>query len=413
MTSQQLPQGVADLYAQDYEIKQSLIDRLKKLLSSYGCQPIQTPTFEYYDLFMNVPGTMDTDQMIKLVDHDGKVLVLRPDATVPIARMAAQSNSRAPSLNKLFYVTNIFRMESGESDKTSRSFTQVGVECFDDAHPLNDVEIVVLAIELLKETGMDHVQLELGQAGFFKALLQESNLEEDKQQLIQQKVNEKNEYELSRLLQSLQIEEWVKDQLVQLINLFGEPDDVLSKVEDFKMNHGMNQSIKRLTELVNQLKRLGYEQYISVDLGLVNHLNYYTETMFQGYIEGYGKPIIQGGRYDQLTKYFDLKTSAIGFGIYVDDLINIVKMQSRLPIELPKQVTIVTDYETFPEAMRLAYDLRQEGLVVSMAYDQINGENVEILVELPEQTVTIEGDRVHFNSVAELVTKVGWTNGNH
>ncbi|WP_054754826.1 ATP phosphoribosyltransferase regulatory subunit [Piscibacillus salipiscarius] len=106
----QLPQGVADLYSNDYEKKEYVTDQINRVTKLHGFKPIQTPTFEYYDLFMNMPGTMDTDQMIKLIDHDGKILVLRPDATIPIARMVA--NSKDPvKFEKLSYVTNIFRMQ--------------------------------------------------------------------------------------------------------------------------------------------------------------------------------------------------------------------------------------------------------------------------------------------------------------
>ena len=131
--TQQLPKGVADLFSQDYQLKQQVIEDLKQLNRQYGFRQIQTPTFEYYDLFINLPGTMDTDQMIKMVDHDGKILVLRPDATIPITRMVASSYNDDHPESKLSYVTNIFRMENGESDVFSRSFMQVGVEHFGKA----------------------------------------------------------------------------------------------------------------------------------------------------------------------------------------------------------------------------------------------------------------------------------------
>ncbi|MDV2583414.1 ATP phosphoribosyltransferase regulatory subunit [Alkalibacillus haloalkaliphilus] len=410
--SQQLPQGVTDLYADDYELKQALTGQLQHVISSYGYQPIQTPTFEYYDLFMNVPGTMNSDQMIKLIDRDGKVLVLRPDATVPIARMVAQSQSEVETYNKFLYVTNIFRMESGESDRSSRSFSQVGVEWFDHAHPLNDIEMIVMAIESLKQSGLKNIQLELGQAGFFQSLLQEAGLTKEQQLVVQQKVDEKNEYELSRLLTQYQVNDQIKNQLIQLPSLFGSPNYVITEAEKIAVNRGMKQSLKRLVELVNQLEQLGYAHYISIDLGLVNHLNYYSGTMFQGYIEGYGKPIIQGGRYDQLTKYFDLETSAIGFGIYLDDLISIVKKQQSFKTSQLETVDVVTEEKDFVKAMEFAQELRGKGVVVNMHYenDSTTGDHV---IFLSEKKVEIKGETFTFTTVEDFLTKAGFKNGNN
>ncbi|MDQ0352187.1 ATP phosphoribosyltransferase regulatory subunit [Alkalibacillus filiformis] len=410
--SQQLPQGVTDLYAHDYELKQALTGQLQHVLSSYGYQPIQTPTFEYYDLFMSVPGTMDSDQMIKLIDRDGKVLVLRPDATVPIARMVAQSRSEVETYNKFLYVTNIFRMESGESDRSSRSFSQVGVEWFDDAHPLNDIEMIVMAIESLKQSGLRSIQLELGQAGFFQSLLQEAGLTKEQQMVVQQKVDEKNEYELSRLLTQYQVDDQIKNQLIQIPNLFGSPNSVFAEAEKIAINRGMKQSLKRLKELVNQLEQLGYEHYISIDLGLVNHLNYYTGTMFQGYIQGYGKPIIQGGRYDQLTKHFDLETSAIGFGIYLDDLISIVKKQQSFETSQSEIVDVVTEEKDFVKAMEVARDLREKGVVVNMHYENDSNTGDQVIY-LSENIVDIKGETFNFTTVENFLMKAGFMNGNN
>ncbi|MET3683925.1 ATP phosphoribosyltransferase regulatory subunit [Alkalibacillus flavidus] len=409
--NQPLPQGVTDLYAQEYELKQTIIDRLKQLYHHYGCQPIQTPTFEYYDLFMNIPGTMNDDQMIKLIDTDGKVLVLRPDATVPIARMASQAKSDMPLLNKMYYVTNIFRMESGESDRTSRSFSQVGVEWFDDGRELNDIEMVILAVDTLKQIEVSDIQLELGQAGFFRALMDEAQLDAETEALIQAKLEAKNEYELSDLLESLQVSDEVKQALLRLPHLFGEANHVLKDAKSVAINDQMAKALDQLTGLVEHLTELGYADYISIDLGLVNHLNYYTGVMFQGYVEGYGKPVIQGGRYDQLMTYFNLESSAIGFGVYIDDLLRIVKQQQTLQLEEPNQAVILTNHTTTKEAFSLAQSLRQNQIVTSIAYEDDVVDESSIIIDIVSKTVNINGDKQPFETIDQVLTKVGITYG--
>ncbi|WP_188207823.1 ATP phosphoribosyltransferase regulatory subunit [Alkalibacillus aidingensis] len=406
MSGQQLPRGVSDLYTDDYHLKESLINNYKRLLNTYGYNPIQTPTFEFYDLFMNVPGTMDADQMIKLIDPDGKVLVLRPDATVPIARMVSQSQL---DVKKFCYVTNIFRMESSESDRTSRSFSQVGVEWFDHAHPLHDVEMISLAIEMLKQSGIERIQLEIGQASFFKSLLKSAQLPPSEEQEIQKKVEAKNGYELKAYLNTLEIDEDIYQVLLAIPNLFGSPKTVLTEAKRLVLNDEMRQAVEKLDSLVKQLHRLGYEQYVSLDLGLINHLNYYTGVMFQAYVEGYGKPIIQGGRYDELTKYFDLKTSAIGFGLYVDDLMTILKQQNRADIEANQSITISTSEKELKEAMDLAMSLRAKGVVVNMVYAPLNAEISGDLIDFTSKSYRLNcgTNQGSFNSVIDLQKKVG------
>ncbi|PKR77041.1 ATP phosphoribosyltransferase regulatory subunit [Halalkalibacillus sediminis] len=409
---QQLPKGVADLYSQDYQLKQQVIEKLNQLNQQYGFKQIQTPTFEYYDLFVSMPGTMDTDQMIKMVDHDGKILVLRPDATIPITRMVASSDQAEHPESKLSYVTNIFRMENGESDVFSRSFAQVGVEHFGKASVEADVEMIALAIESFKKVGMNRFQLDIGQANYFKALIGEADLSTEKQLMVQEKIEQKNLPELKQLLEDLQLDEEITKVLLQLPQLFGTSEAVLKKADELAINQEMKEAVRYLTDVYSLLDQLGYGSFISIDLGLINHLNYYTGVVFQGFIHDFGKPVIQGGRYDDLTQYFGMNQDAIGFGVYVDDLIAALKSQGITEEQSSTKLQVHAD--EWVEGFKVARELRQRGFEVHITGENQSSEDV-VSIDINKSTVQIpsSGEQVTYTDIEDLVKKVGSTYGSN
>ena len=322
--SQLVPKGVNDLHAEDFEIKEQTIFQLKKLFKKYEYKQIQTPVFEYYDLFHEIEGILNKDQMIKLIDTDGKILVLRPDATIPIARMVAQNYKNAAPLQRFSYVTSIFRMNEDLQNIQSREFTQAGVELFGKNGVEADVEIISLAIQSLHEVGVSSFTIDIGQANFFKKLVDQIDLPVEEMNGIQRLIEYKNFAELKRTVDKLDINEELKTALRTIPTLYGEPEDVFRRAFQIANNREMKEEIQHLKVVFETLVAKGYKRYLSLDLGLINHLNYYTSIVFQGFITGYGSPILLGGRYDNLTKQFGYDTKAIGFAIYVDRLIEAI-----------------------------------------------------------------------------------------
>jgi len=315
-----IPKGFEDLQATEIEIKEEITQTLKQLFKRNGYMQVQTPIFEYYDLFTKIEGTINKNQMIKLIDSDGKVLVLRPDATIPIARMVATNFRDSNKMYKFSYVTSIFRLRDENRRIPSREFTQAGVEWFGKGGPEEDAEIIKLAIQSLLLLGVNHFKVDLGQAKFYKTLIDQIELDQEEMISIQRLIENKNVTELEAKILDLELEESYKKALLTIPLLYGKPENVLISAKNICLNDEMFAEILRLEQVFNILKDEGYEKYLSIDLGLINHLNYYTSIIFQAYVDGYGKPVIIGGRYDQLTNLFGYASKAIGFGIYLDDL---------------------------------------------------------------------------------------------
>ncbi|QHS24084.1 ATP phosphoribosyltransferase regulatory subunit [Virgibacillus sp. MSP4-1] len=324
--SKRIPEGVSDLDSAALEKKETLISTLKQLYRQNGYRQVQTPIFEYYDLFLSIKGTIAKEKMIKLIDRDGSILVLRPDATLPIARMVATNyQSQDDSDIRLSYFTNIFRMNDREQDLQNRELTQAGIELFGRSDVRADVEVIKLAIHSLKELGFEDFKMDLGQANYFKELVNLSTITEEQLQEIRTRIENKNVSELQKILADIDVDAALKEAIQSMPLLYGEPEAVLEKAEKLALNEEMKRELDRLRQVYQELSKEGYRHYVSLDLGLINHLNYYTGIIFQGFIKNFGKPVVLGGRYDQLTEQFGADLPATGFGFYLDDLLHVMK----------------------------------------------------------------------------------------
>lgn len=359
-----IPEGVEDTSSNQYEIKENLIMKIKGIYKKYGYRQILTPSFEYYDLFSSVEGTINKDEMFKFIDNSGKILVLRPDATVPIARLAAASYRNHKCYLKFCYVTNIFRVNNEQSGQ-KREFTQAGVEYLGSDSKESDGEVIALGIETLLKCGISDFKIDLGQAGYFKGLVKEFGISEDEEELIRKLIEDKNFTELNGLLKDLNISDTLKSTILKIPYLYGTPEKVLEEAKGLVCNEDMNASLDNLIQVYEILKDYGYEKYISVDLGLVNHIHYYTGILFKGYVSNYGKPVLSGGRYDNLTQQYGYFMPATGFGLNIDELMEVMEMN-----KISDETVCYTDYlvlyndDNRKDALGLASELREKGFIV-------------------------------------------------
>jgi len=247
MNSKQLiPNGVEDIHSNEYHRKEHIITIIKNLYKSFGYRQIQTPTFEYYDLFYGIEGTIDLDEMIKMIDENGKILVLRPDVTTPIARMVA-TNYRSSSENlKFSYITNVFRMNDGNNGG-KREFTQAGVEYLGNNKVEADGEVITLAIRSLLNCGVKDIKIDIGQICFFKGLLKELNICSQEEKIIRKLVERKNYPELEKLIKGIKAKQEVKEALLKMPFLYGKPKDVLKVAKEFIFNDRISEAIQNLS----------------------------------------------------------------------------------------------------------------------------------------------------------------------
>ncbi|GGJ90489.1 ATP phosphoribosyltransferase regulatory subunit [Lentibacillus kapialis] len=344
----------------DYQLQSNLVTAIKKRFRTYGYLETGTSTFQNYDMYTSMIGTVRKHNMIKTIDPSGDVLVLRPDMTIPIARQMA--NEKTP-YRRLFYVQSVFRQLKDET--SPKEFTQAGVECFGENTPENDAETIALSVHILQDLQFNQFKIEIGHAGFFKDLINELPLSPGELEKLQELIQSKNLVEIRPFLESLSVEEPIIKAIESIPLLYGDPLIVIEKASTITMNSKMKQTIAYLKKVYALLEDYGIENAIVFDLGLINHMDYYSGVIFQGYITGYSKPVLMGGRYNGLAEQFGADIPAIGFGCIIDHLLNAKK--ETTPIEqLDETIELVIYYDISRSTVALsaANRLRNAGYQV-------------------------------------------------
>ncbi|WP_010651824.1 ATP phosphoribosyltransferase regulatory subunit [Oceanobacillus massiliensis] len=342
---------------EDFQMRDDLITTLKKRFTTYGYKQVRTSTLEFYDMYSDITGTINKDEMVKVIDTSGKVLVLRPDVTIPITRITA-ANQNSNALNqRLFYVLDVFRQTGGTPNQ--KESTQAGVEFFGENTPEIDSEVIMLAIHTLKDLGFKNFKIEIGHAGFFKDLIQQASLTEQELELLQNLIQSKNMAEIEIFLDGLSIDSEWKSAIETIPMLYGEPATVIQQAEKIIRSSKMQHVLHNLIDVYEVLKDYGVNDDVIFNLGLINNMDYYTGVIFQGFVGKVGQPVLMGGRYDHLGEQFNHAMPAIGFAFEVDYLLQAIRQQG-LSEPSSQSVDIIIYYtkEKQREALIAAYKLR-------------------------------------------------------
>lgn len=366
------PEGVRDLLPKECSKKNEIERRIEYLFNRYGFYNIQTPTFEYYDVFSENKYSIQQKHMYKFFDREGAILALRPDMTPPIARIGATTLKEEIKPIRLCYIGNAFRYNESLQGKT-REFSQAGVELLGINSDEADGEVIALAINSLLSTGLNDFQIDLGQVEFFKGILQEAGLNEEEGEELRQLIESKDFIGVEELIEQFELDLNLKQLFLDLPKLCG-PIEIIEKTKARTENCRAKAAIEKLENVYSILCDYGVEKYVSFDLGMVNRINYYTGIIFRGYTFGTGFSILDGGRYDKLLGEFGKDCPAVGFGIMVDPLINAINRQK---IDIPTwkvDTLLVYNKEGRKQALMTADILRKEGVYIE---NSLLGEDIE------------------------------------
>lgn len=351
------PEGVRDIYGLEYARKLEVEELLHNSFKSFGYQDIQTPTFEFFDVFSKEIGTTPSKELYKFFDKEGNTLVLRPDFTPSIARCAAKYFMEEVLPVRFCYSGNTFTNTSNLQGKL-KEVTQMGVEFVGDGSVQADAEAIALAVEALKKAGLKEFQISIGDVEYFRGLCREAGLSEETETALRDFISEKNYFGAEDLLLEEKIEEKYRRSLLQVTELFGSYE-AISEAKKLINNPVSREALERLEKLYEVLKQYGVEKYITFDLGLLSKYHYYTGIIFKAYTYGIGDAIVKGGRYDKLLHHFGKEAPAIGFVIVVDDVLEALSRQSiKVDIET-EDTLIIYDEKHYEEALQMALELRQ------------------------------------------------------
>lgn len=320
------PEGVRDIYNGECRQKLFMQRKLHRVFEKYGYEDIETPTFEYFDVFSKEVGTTPSRDLYKFFDREGNTLVLRPDFTPSIARAAAMYFEEKDMPVRLCYQGNIFINNSSYQGRLKES-TQMGIEFIGDSAVEADVEVVSMVIELLLEAGLTEFQISMGQVDFFKALIEEAAMDQATTETLCTLISNKNFFGVEELLDGLTLRPGLKEAFLQLPQLFGNTE-VLKRARELANNGRARDAIRRLSSIQTLLEEKGYDKYISFDFGMLSKYQYYTGIIFHAYTYGTGEAIAKGGRYDNLMAHFGKPEPAVGFGLAMEQLMSALSRQN-------------------------------------------------------------------------------------
>ncbi len=354
------PEGVRDIYGIEYQKKMILEERLQKVLHLYGYQDIQTPTFEYFDVFGKEIGTLPSRELYKFFDKEGNTLVLRPDITPSIARVVTTLFEREADMPvRVCYKGNTFVNHSNYQGRL-RETTQLGAELIGVDTPEADAEMIVMAIESLKESGLHDFQINIGDVDFFEGLIREAYLDEEHESLLRELIQNRNFFGVEELLESVHAKITTKTAFQILPELLGGLE-ILKEAKKIALNFTVLESVKRLEAIYEILISYGVEKYVTFDLSMSGTHGYYTGIIFKGYTYGTGDAIVKGGRYDNLLEKFGKQSPSVGFVIVVDELLNAFSRQKLEIVCESRNTFILYDETRRHEAIILAKDFRTKG----------------------------------------------------
>ena len=312
------PEGTKDLLFQECEAQRKIIEKLRGTFEERGYHEVITPGFEFYDVFSSNSMYFPQESMYKLIDHKGRLLAMRPDSTIPIARLTATKLKGHALPIRLYYAQRIFRQQP-ELRGRSSEIMQMGIELVGLSSFESDIEILTTGMKALSSCCVDDFRIELGHIGIYKLLMDNLNATLEQKESIHSLISHKNYAGLSDILEYFP-ESQTAAILKELPKLFG-GREALDKAREL-----FNGYDSELLDMLTYLERIFqglvelHLDKVMIDFGLIHQADYYSSLIFRGYISSAGEPVLSGGRYDELFKDFGESLPATGFGINVDQL---------------------------------------------------------------------------------------------
>jgi len=337
-----LPEGVRDLLFADTAAFRRMETALQATWSAWGYREIHLPTFEYADTLATDVGSEMDAELYRFFDRQGRTLALRPDMTIPTARVVGTRLYDQPMPLRLAYTGSVFRYEPPRAGR-QHEFGQAGVELIGAGGTVADAEVVALAAAALQAVGLPEFGITLGHVGFFRGLLAGLALPERLTARLQEAVARKAEAELVRLLADAPALPPVARQAVLALPRLTGSAAVLRDAEAVCLNATMMNALADLRSMAALLDAYGVSDFVTYDLAEVRDLGYYTGITFEGFAPGLGFGLISGGRYDDLIGHFGPPCPAVGWALTLDRLLLAREMQGIVEPEPRADVLLAAE----------------------------------------------------------------------
>ena len=310
--------------------------RTRLLFEREGFRQYHMGRFEEYGLYQENRRFLASDQVITFTDLDGRLLALKPDVTLSIAKNARVEEG---GCGRYYYAENVYR--PSQESHTFREISQMGLECIGAVDGAVTAQAVSLAVRSLALTGRDFV-VELSHMGFVTGLFDAVGAPEAVRPRLLTCVRDRNIHELQKAAEAAGLSRQGTEALCRLPALAGEWETVLASAEPLALNAPRGGALEELRKLCETLEERGETERVRLDLSLANDMDYYNGLVLQGYLTGLPRAVLKGGRYDPLAAQFRPGARAVGFALYLDELDRLAEPspekagEAMLNVALPK-----------------------------------------------------------------------------
>jgi len=360
----QRPRGTRDLFGEELGSIHHVTSVMDNVFKRYGYAEVETPIFEHLELFTKKSGANVVKQLYTFQDKSDRWLALRPELTAPAVRLYISQLKSAPKPLKLFYFGNCFRYEEPQARRW-RQFLQSGVEVIGSARPEADAEVIALSDDVMRELGLVGRKLRIGHIRLLREVLAKAGVRSDAQDPIMRAIDSREKSRLRDELDRAEVGGHDRDLLNALIALRGDAK-ILDQAE--KLVSGLPRAraaVQNLRDILRQVRLLGVEDF-SVDFGIARGLEYYTDAVFEFYVDGV--QVVGGGRYDELIELLGGEPCpAVGVGFGVD---RIAQVLLKLKIEVARErldcMVLPASGAMLDNCLKVARELRAAGLAVDV-----------------------------------------------
>ena len=351
-------------YIKNMSKKNLVLLNIRKMYDSYGYKKISLPSFEEYDLYNENKDFIDRN-VLTVMSPNGKLLALRPDITLSVAKKVSKDQSLKYS--KIYYQENTYNLTKYVGYEEDE---QLGIELIGKESTFLDFEIINLAVKSLDIINKKSMII-LSHAGFISSIFQNFDLEYEIKEQILDCINRKNSHDIQKILKRNEhISENVKKLIYKIPELSGNLENIEKELLKYEINDNTKKILSELKQLNSLLMKFYKKSKIVFDFSVVKNLNYYNGIILQGYIEDFPNVILTGGRYDKLFEKFGVDTGAVGFAILTDGLKGYYKDTDKKDFE----VLIAYDNSDFEKLVEIVNDFQKKGL-------RVRTENIENLGE--------------------------------
>lgn len=327
-----IPAGVQYFFDDEVRLRRHVERQAMEVFAGWSYNEIIVPMFDYHDLFARGMGAERAERTYRFTDRDGALLALRPELTSLVARTVATRFVQRERPIRLCYSGEVFRYDE-PTERAAREFHQLGIEQIGQPSPTADIEVLLIAAEMLTTLGLHDFRITLAHVDFFNGVSKALEMNEENRMRLRELIDRRNSIALDEFLQTNapQMTTERRQAFCQLTQIAGKAE-ALAKARVTLRNETSRTAIEQLASIYDTLAALGLAEHFDIDFGDAGGIEYYTGLTFKVYVPGSGNEIGGGGRYDNLISNFGKAEPAVGFSFALDGLVGAVTRNQKIQV---------------------------------------------------------------------------------